>query len=164
MPHTFFTGVAHSRVSIFAIGSVLMLKTEIIHPELLCALAEAGHGARILVADGNYPVTVKSPPRARIVYCNFVPGTVSGVDMVRVLAKTIPIESALFMMPPDGVMPDIVREYHALIGAGLPLESRDRFGFYAEASSADTHLVIATGEQRPYANLLLTVGVVKPTS
>lgn len=140
-----------------------MLKTAIIHPELLQALAEGGHGARVLVADGNYPVTVKSNPRARVVYLNFVPGTVSGVDTVRALAATIPIESALYMAPADGGMPDIVREYHALIGTDVPLESRDRFGFYDEAASPDTHLVIATGEQRTYANLLLTLGVVKPS-
>ena len=139
-----------------------MLKTTIIHPELLQALAEGGHGARVLIADGNYPVTVKSNPRARIVYLNFVPGTVYGVDTVRAVVGTIPIESALYMVPSDGAMPEIVREYHALIGADIPLESRDRFGFYEEAASVDTHLVIATGERRPYANLLLTLGVVKP--
>jgi L-fucose mutarotase len=33
--------------------------------------------------------------------------------------------------------------------------------FYQEAKSPDTALVIATGEQRRFANLLLTIGVVK---
>ena len=34
--------------------------------------------------------------------------------------------------------------------------------FYDEASGPDTCLQIATGEQRIYANLLLTIGVVPP--
>lgn len=30
-----------------------MLKTELLHPEILQALGEAGHGAQVLIADGN---------------------------------------------------------------------------------------------------------------
>lgn len=136
-----------------------MLKTDIIHPDLMQALAEAGHGARILMGDSNYPVTVKSSPMARRVFLNFVPGIVGGVDIIRALAATIPIESAMYMTPPDGGMPDIVKEYQTIIGADVPFESRDRFDFYDEASTDDCALVIASGEQRIYANLLLTVGV-----
>jgi RbsD / FucU transport protein family. len=32
-----------------------MLKTRLLHPEILAALGEAGHGAQVLIADGNYP-------------------------------------------------------------------------------------------------------------
>jgi L-fucose mutarotase len=44
----------------------------------------------------------------------------------------------------------------------IPLTKYERFEFYEEASGPDTCLQIVTGEQRIYANLLLTVGVVKP--
>lgn len=136
-----------------------MIKTDIIHPDLLQALAEAGHGARILVADGNYPVTVKSNPRARRVFLNFRPGMVGGVDIVRALAGAIPIESAFYMTPPDGKMPEIVAEYKSIIGDGIPYESLERFAFYDASSTNENSLVIATGEQRIYANILLVVGV-----
>ena len=138
-----------------------MLKTDIIHPELMQALAEAGHGARILMGDSNYPVTVKSNPAARIVYLNFVPGIVGGVDIVRALAKTIPIESAMYMTPPDNKMPEIVAEYQKLLDPAVPFSGKGRFDFYEEASGPDTAVVVASGEQRTFANLLLTVGVVK---
>ena len=42
-----------------------MLKYRLLHPELLRALGEAGHGARVLVADGNYPLVTRSPERGR---------------------------------------------------------------------------------------------------
>ena len=42
----------------------------------------------------------------------------------------------------------------------VPLEKKSRLTFYEEAKSSDTALVIATGEQRIYANILLVVGVV----
>jgi L-fucose mutarotase len=45
---------------------------------------------------------------------------------------------------------------------GTPLQPLARFTFYAAASEKDVALVIATGEQRIYANLLLTIGVVPP--
>ena len=139
-----------------------MLKTTIIHPELMQALAEAGHGARILLADSNYPVTVKANAEARIVFLNFIPGIVGGPDIVRALAQTVPIESAIYMAPPDGKMPAIVGEYRKLISRSAPFEALGRFDFYDEASGPDTALVIASGEQRIYANLLITVGVVPP--
>ncbi|MDR1613241.1 MAG: RbsD/FucU family protein [Planctomycetota bacterium] len=139
-----------------------MLKTTIIHPELIQALAEAGHGARILLADSNYPVTVKANPEARVVFLNFVSGMIGGVDIIKALVETIPVESAFYMTPPDGKMPEIVQEYRKLIDASAVFEPKGRFEFYEEALSPDTSLVIASGEQRTYANLLLTVGVVQP--
>ena len=139
-----------------------MLKTTIIHPELIQALAEAGHGARILVGDSNYPVTVKANPDARIVFLNFTPGLIGGVDIIGAIAKTVPVESAIYMTPPDGKMPAIVSEYRKLFPKSVPFDPRGRFEFYDEAASPDTSLVIASGEQRVYANLILTVGVVPP--
>jgi L-fucose mutarotase len=38
----------------------------------------------------------------------------------------------------------------------------DRDAFYRAAGDDDVCLAIATGEQRIYANLLLTIGVVMP--
>ena len=43
-----------------------------------------------------------------------------------------------------------------------PLAAHRRFAFYDLCRDSDTALVIATGEQRIYANILLTVGVVPP--
>ena len=41
-----------------------MLKTTLLHPEILNALAGAGHGAQVLIADGNYPASTGGNPRA----------------------------------------------------------------------------------------------------
>ena len=42
-----------------------MLKTRLLHPQILEALGEAGHGARVLIADGNYPLATQSNPAGR---------------------------------------------------------------------------------------------------
>lgn len=44
-----------------------MLPTELPHPEILQALAGAGHGALVLIADGHYPASAATGDRARTV-------------------------------------------------------------------------------------------------
>ena len=82
-------------------------------------------------------------------------------DVLRILIEAIPIEAAEVMQPPTGE-PPIFAEFHALLPEGMELQKLGRFEFYDAAREGDTALVIATGEQRIYANILLTVGVVMP--
>ena len=138
-----------------------MLKTELVHPEILAALGAAGHGSRVLIADGNYPFSTGSHPDAKKVYLNLRPGLVSTLDVLEVLVTTVPIESAMVMVPSEGPEPAILPEMRALLPA-VPLDKKWRKSFYEEAKSPDTALVIATGEQRIYANILLVIGVVAP--
>jgi L-fucose mutarotase len=85
----------------------------------------------------------------------------SVVDVLKVIAETIPVESALVMTPPDGAEQSIHKEFKEILGIEVPLVATKRFEFYAEAKSPDTCLVIATGEIRRFANILLTIGAVK---
>jgi L-fucose mutarotase len=57
--------------------------------------------------------------------------------------------------------PPIWNEFRQLL-PGLELEKVERFAFYEIAGKSDVCLTVATGDQRIYANLLLTIGVVKP--
>jgi L-fucose mutarotase len=139
-----------------------MLKYQLLHPEIARALGAAGHGARILLADGNYPAGTGAPAGATRVYLNLAPGLVKVTDVLRVLVDAVPIEAALVMVPAQGPEPAIFREFRELLGERTPLEPLGRFEFYGAAREPDTALVIATGEQRIYANLLLTIGVVPP--
>jgi L-fucose mutarotase len=139
-----------------------MLTTRLLHPEILAALAGAGHGARVLIADGNYPFSTGAPAHAHRVYLNLRPGLVSVTDALESILSSILVESAIVMKPVDGPEPDIHGEMRRLLPAGVDLEARGRFDFYTEARSPDTTLVVATGEQRVYANILLVIGVVKP--
>ncbi len=139
-----------------------MLKTTLLHPQISQALAGAGHGAQVLIADGNYPASTQSPPGAARVYLNLTRGVVNATDVLRVIAAAIPIETAHVMQPADGADAPIFDEFREILGPGLTLHLLGRFEFYARASEAHTCLVIATGEQRIYANILLTIGVVPP--
>ncbi|MDX1934915.1 MAG: RbsD/FucU family protein [Capsulimonadales bacterium] len=140
-----------------------MLKTTLLHPEILATLASAGHGSRVLISDGNYPHTTGSHFAAKRVFLNLAPGLVNATDVLRVVADAIPIEAAHVMATADGSRPAIWDEFAELL-PGLPLQPIERFAFYETARGTDVALVIATGEQRIYANILLTLGVVPPPS
>jgi L-fucose mutarotase len=139
-----------------------MLRYNLLHPQILAALGSAGHGARVLIADGNYPFSTHTAPGATQVYLNLAPGLLSVTDVLKVLNTAIPIEAAAVMMPADGPEPAIFTEFRSLLGCQLDLHLMERQKFYDTACSPQTALVIATGEQRVYGNILLTIGVVTP--
>jgi L-fucose mutarotase len=139
-----------------------MLKTKLLHPEILNVLGGAGHGSKVLIADGNYPFGTGGNPSAKRVYLNLAPGLVTVTDVLRVLVDAIPIEAAEVMQPPSGPEPAIFGEFRGILPKELTLKPLGRFEFYDASRHLDTALVIATGEQRIYANILLTIGVVMP--
>ncbi len=139
-----------------------MLKYNLLQPEILAALGRAGHGSKVLIGDGNYPFGTRASPNARRVYLNLAPGLIKVTDVLRVLVEAIPIEAAAVMIPESGEEPPIHDEFRMILPRGLSLTRLGRFEFYDAARDPDTALVIATGEQRIYANILLTIGVVPP--
>lgn len=148
-----------------------MLKSRLLQPQILEALALAGHSSKILIADGNYPASTKLGPNAALVHLNLAPGLVSVTQVLEALVTAVPLEAAEVMEPmktgPYALKedPPIWAEFSKILkaaGSDMPLQKVERFKFYEVAGSPDVALTIATGEQRIYANLLLTMGVVKP--
>jgi len=140
---------------------VAMLRYTLIHPEILATLGTAGHGSKVLIADGNYPFTTGSNLAAKRVYLNLTPGIPQVTDVLAALVTAIPIEAAEVMVPDSGPEPPIFAEFRQILPKEIALKPLGRFGFYDAAKGSDVALVIATGEQRIYANILLTIGVVK---
>ena len=138
-----------------------MMLTKCMHPEILGALGTMGHGSRILIADGCYPFVTGSPAAARKVYLNLSPGIVLVTDVLKALAATVPLEEAFVMVPPDSADQPIFGEFRQILPKGMELTKLQRFDFYNKSREADTALMIATGDQRNWANLLLTVGYIK---
>lgn len=139
-----------------------MLKQRLLHPEILDALAASGHGSKVLICDGNYPASTRVGENADIVYLNLAPGKPTATEVLEVLLTAMPVEAAAVMEPDSGPEPPIFEEFRNLLPKDVELSKRGRFEFYEEASDSDTCLQVVTGEQRIYANLLLTVGVVMP--
>lgn len=136
-----------------------MLKQRLTHPDILEALAAAGHGAKVLIADGNYPAGTKLGENAALVYLNLAPGQPNATEVLDVLLTAIPVEDAAVMEPDDGSEPPIFDEFRRLL-PDFDLAKYSRFEFYEEAGGPETCLTIVTGERRLWANILLTIGVV----
>ncbi len=141
-----------------------MLKSQLLHPGILRALAGSGHGARILITDANFPASTRTPSSSEKVFLNLAPGLVTVTEVLRVLRECIVIESGIIMLPPDGHQPPIQAEFRELLGAEIALERLPRFDFYGEAASGDNCLTIVTGDTRRFANILITIGVLFPQS
>jgi len=134
-------------------------------PDLLHVLAAMGHGDELVIADGNFPAASLARRLVRL----------DGVDAPRALRAILSVLALDTFTPrPAAVMavvgdpravPEPVRDFQAIVDAAagrtVPLEALERFAFYARARAA--FAVVATGERRPYGNILLVKGVVLAT-
>lgn len=139
-----------------------MLRSPLIHPPLLAALAAAGHGSRVLLADANYPHSTGVSPRAAQVYLNLRPGLATVDQVLEPVLATIPVEAAAVMRPDDGSTPPVFARYRELLGDDLPLQPLGRHEFYATCREPDLAVCVATGDHRLYSNILLTIGFIPP--
>ena len=144
-----------------------MLKHQLLHPKINEVLARAGHHARVLIADGNYPASTKKGPHAEVVSLNLSPGVVTVAQALRALLSAVPVDQVNTMgIPADDPYaqkgePPVWEGYRQIIaGAGLKLklESIPKWDFYEAVNSPDHVLTIQTGDQALWANVLLTMG------
>jgi len=135
-----------------------MLKTNLLQPDILMALASNGHGARILIADANFPFTTCTPATCRKVFLNLSPGILTVTQVLKIIQDHIPVETAIIMIPPDESQQPIHGEFREILGDGIIFKGEKRAGFYHETKSEETCLLIATGDTRRFANILIVMG------
>jgi len=144
-----------------------MLKHELIHPQINHALGRAGHHARILIADGNYPASTKKGPNAEVVCLNLSPGVVTVSQVLRAILTAVPVDAVNTMgIPPDDPYarksePPVWAEYRRVLkasGLKLKLEPILKWDFYKAVESPDHVLTVQTADQSLWANVLLTMG------
>ena len=145
-----------------------MLRHLLIHPKINEVLGRAGHHAKILIADGNYPSSSAIGPNAELVSLNLMPGVVNCTQVLQALLSAIPIEAANTMMyettGPYALTedPPVWAHYRQAIkeaGLDLQLKPIEKWEFYKAVATPDHVLTIQTADQQRFANLLLTVGV-----
>ncbi|HUB44592.1 MAG TPA: RbsD/FucU domain-containing protein [Acetobacteraceae bacterium] len=132
----------------------------LLSPDLLYALASAGHGDRIAIVDANFPAVSMA---RRLVSLH---GANASAALVAVLS-VLPVDD--FEPDPVVVMavvdhpeetPEAVADFtRVLAAAGLAPPTRlARHDFYRAVREA--FAVVQTGERRLYGNIMLTKGVV----
>jgi len=135
-------------------------------PDALHALASLGHGDDLAIVDANFPAArVAAAGGARLVQ---LPGADAPAVLQAVLA-VLPVDDfepgpTRFMQVVGDAqaLPPPVAAFQSLLAhAGeAPAMGLERHAFYAAAGRA--FVILRSGETRPYGNLLLRKGVVKP--
>jgi len=144
-----------------------VLKHQLLHPKINEVLARAGHHSKILIADGNYPVSTKKGPNAKLVCLNLSPGVVTAAQALRAILSAVPVDLVNTMgVPPDDPYsrtgePPVWNEFRRVLKDArlrLKLEPVSKWDFYKAVESSDHVLTLQTGDQALWANLLLTMG------
>jgi len=138
-----------------------MLKTPVIHPTIMEVLARSGHFAQVVIADGNLPVGAMTGPNSTTVHLNFRPGLLDALTVLEGILEVCPVQGAIVMEKPIEANAEIHDAYKKLLGDDVAWNAMERWAFYDKIREPATTLIIQTGEQRRFANLILTVGVVK---
>lgn len=134
-----------------------MLTTACINPDIMKALSLCGHGDKVLIADGNYPLAAKSGTADKV-FLGLTAGVPEVTQVLEVLGKVVNIEKAEVMTPGDGTVPAIFGDFSEILG-GMELSELGRYEFYNACCLPEVKLAIATGEKRVFANILITIGV-----
>lgn len=130
-------------------------------PELLKILCEMGHGDEIVLADANFP---SASIAKRLVRADGIPAG----ELLQAILTLMPLdqydsENFLLMEKCAGDPADtsVWEEYKTILHAAEPQAQAaflERFAFYDRARQA--YAVVATGETRQYANIILKKGCV----
>jgi len=127
--------------------------------DLLKVLCDMGHGDELVIADANFPAETCAQRLIRL------PG-IDGVTATKAIMSVFPLDtynddSAVVMARTESDVqkgmrrPAIWDDYQGFVGH---LKELERFAFYERAKKA--YVVIQTGEERQYGNLILVKGVI----
>jgi len=135
----------------------------VLGPDLLAILRAMGHADEIVIADANFPAAANAQ---RLVRADGITAT----RLARAITAIMPIDdfvpNAAFRMAVTGrpdEIPPIIGEFERILkAAGYKgaIEPIERFAFYERAAKA--YAIVASGEDRLWANLILKKGVVPP--
>ena len=132
-----------------------------ISPDLLKIICEMGHGDEIVLADANFPSASMAQRLVRA----------DGIEIPKLLSgilELFPLDqydsrNFILMEKCEGDEADVSvwSEYKNILNKYSPetqMSFMERFDYYERAKSA--YAVVATGERRQYANIILKKGCV----
>ena len=135
----------------------------ILSPDILHALASMGHGDTLVIADSNFPSASVARRLCR------TPG-IAAPRVLEAVMSVVPLDTfvehpvAVMQVVGDpGAVPAPVRDFRDVLDRlgerAVTFEVVERHAFYERARTA--FVVVATGESRPYGNIILTKGSVR---
>lgn len=134
---------------------------KVISPELLKILCEMGHGDEIVIADANFPSAANAKNLVRA----------DGIDIPTLLSAILelfPLDQyddnhfvLMAKVEGDPVDVSVWDEYKEIVHNACDYANVsfcERFDYYERAKKA--YAIVASGEERQYANIILKKGCV----
>lgn len=129
-----------------------MLRSGIINPHLLAGLARLRHTDAVVIADAGLPI----PSSVPAVDLTLVYGQPRFEDVLRAVAETLVVEGAVAAQEARGTAAeDWIR---SAVNGPLSFVPHDGSGGFKDVA-ATAQLIVRTGEDTPYANVVLRCGV-----
>ena len=133
----------------------------LLNGDLLKVLRDMGHGDELVIADANFPAMSLGVPVIRY-------DGVGTESLLRAIMKYLPLDPyadhcafRMAVVEDASKLPAICQSYSDILvesGQQVEIQPVERFAFYERARNA--YVIIASGERKPYANLILKKGVI----
>lgn len=130
-----------------------MKKIGILNQPISSVIAGLGHTDTLVIADAGLPV----PLEAQRIDLALTEGIPSFLDTLRVVLTEMEVERAIVAEEMLDASPQVYEAIKEMLG-DVPIETVTHLIFKERTRSA--RAVIRTGEFTPYANVILTAGVV----
>jgi D-ribose pyranase len=130
-----------------------MKKGTLLNAPLSALIAQMGHTDRLVVSDAGLPV----PEGVPHIDLAVSPGIPPFLKVTRAILTELEVESAIIAEEMEEVSPELCAALMELLG-DIPVETVPHERFKTETESA--RAVARTGEFTPYANIILSAGVV----
>lgn len=129
-----------------------MKKSGILNPELVHVIASMGHTDQLVIADSGLPI----PPAVTRIDLALIGGVPSFLQTLQAVLGELQVETVVVAEEMQSRSPDLYRQVKALLG-GVRLDHVPHETF--KAMLPQVRAVVRTGEQTPYANIMLQSGV-----
>ena len=130
-----------------------MKKTGILNKDISEVVASLGHQDTLVIADAGLSI----PAETRRIDLALTEGIPSFLDTLRVVLTEMEVERAIVAEEMLDSSPQVYEAVKEMLG-DVPIETVTHLIFKEQTRSA--RAVIRTGEFTPYANVILTAGVV----
>lgn len=129
-----------------------MKKSGILHAELMRVIASLGHTDLLVIADSGLPI----PQEVVRIDLALVAGVPSFTQTLQAILNEVKVESAIVAEEMRQRSPSLYQTTRSLLDA-VPLQHLSHEQF--KALLPRVRAVVRTGEQTPYANIMLQSGV-----
>jgi len=130
-----------------------MKKIGILNQPISSVIAGLGHTDTLVIADAGLPI----PPETQRIDLALTEGIPTFLDTVRAVLTEMHVEQAIVAEEMLDASPQVYKALKELLG-DVPIETVTHLVFKERTRSA--RAVVRTGEFTPYANAILTAGVV----